>query len=376
MIFQTFPRATVDQDRAQIDAAIARVLDSGSYILGAEVDTFEQAFADYIGVGYGIGVANGTDAVELALRGIGVGVGDIVATVSHTAVATAAAIVACGAEPAWVDIADGGFVMDTAHLDERVTALRAGPDGTRLKAIVAVHLYGDMVPPEALLDVCRRHGLKLIEDCAQAHGAAWRGKRAGSFGDAAAFSFYPTKNLGAVGDGGMVVTADADVAERVRLLRQYGWKERYVSHEVGTNSRLDPLQAAILGVMLGRLDERNDHRRAVAAAYDAVLADAPGVATPTAGPEVHHVYHQYVVRTTARDALAAHLKEKGVGTAIHYPMPVHRQPAYAGRFGPEHLPVTDRTVPEILSLPMHPQLSPDDAERIGRIVREVSAATP
>ena len=376
MIFQTYPKATVDEDRARIDAAIARVLDSGSYILGAEVESFERAFANYIGVGHGIGVANGTDAIELALRGVGVGEGDVVATVSHTAVATVAAILKCGAEPAWVDIANGRFVMDVGKLEERVTALRAGPHGARLKAVVAVHLYGDMVAPEALLGVCRRHGLKLVEDCAQAHGAAWRARRAGSFGDAAAFSFYPTKNLGAVGDGGIVVTADAEVAERVRLLRQYGWRERYVSHEVGTNSRLDPMQAAILGVMLERLDERNDRRRALAAAYDAALSGAPGIAMPVAGPEVRHVYHQYVVRTAARDALASHLKERGVGTAVHYPMPVHRQPAYASRFRPEELPATEGAAPEILSLPMYPQLDPADADRIGLMVREFSTVNP
>jgi len=294
--------------------------------------------------------------------------------VSHTAVATAAAILACGAEPVWVDIAAGRFVMDTAQLEERIAALRAGPRGARLKAVVAVHLYGDMVAPPALLDVCRRHGLKLVEDCAQAHGAAWRGRRAGSFGDAAAFSFYPTKNLGAVGDGGILVTADAEVAERARLLRQYGWKERYVSHEVGTNSRLDPMQAAILGVMLERLDERNDRRRALAAIYDAALSGVPGVAPPAAGPEVHHVYHQYVVRVAARDALAAHLKDRGVGTAIHYPMPVHRQPAYAGRHLPEELPETEAAAPVILSLPMYPQLNLADAERIALMVRDFSIA--
>lgn len=373
MIFQAFPKAMIDEERALIDAVISRVLGSGHYILGPEVETFERAFADFIGVAHGIGVATGTDAIELALRALGIGAGDVVATVSHTAVATAAAIRACGAEPLWIDIADGRFVMDTAKLDSSVAAFRARPDGARLKAVVAVHLYGDMVDAEALGDICRRHGLRLVEDCAQAHGAAWRGRRAGSFGDAAAFSFYPTKNLGALGDGGMVVTNDAAVAEQVRLLRQYGWKERYISDQVGTNSRLDPLQAAILGVLLERLEQWNDRRRAIAAAYDAALTDLPGIETPKPGVEVRHVYHQYVVRTARRDELAAYLKDREVGTAIHYPQPVHRQPAYAGRHLPETLPATEAVAPVILSLPMYPQLPLADAERIGLMVREFFA---
>jgi dTDP-4-amino-4,6-dideoxygalactose transaminase len=366
---QTFPKATIDEDRAEIDAAIARVLASGWYILGPEVEAFERAFAAYIGTAHGVGVASGTDAIELALRALGVGEGDLVATVSHTAVATATAIRRCGAEPLWIDIDPALYVMDVDQLERRIAAVRTTPRGERLKAVVAVHLYGNMVAPEPLLAVCRRHGLRLVEDCAQAHGAGWNGRRAGSFGDAAAFSFYPTKNLGAIGDGGMVVTADAAVAERARLLRQYGWRERYVSDEVGLNSRLDPLQAALLGVMLERLDARNDGRRAAAAAYDQALAGIPGLILPGTTAGVRHVYHQYVIRCARRDALADFLRGHGVGTAVHYPVPVHRQPAYAGHHLPEDLPATEAAAGEILSLPMYPQLGADPARGIAALVR-------
>ena len=361
MIPQTDPKASTIEDRDAIDLAVRRVLESGYYILGPEVEAFEAAFADYLGVAHGIGVANGTEALQVALGALGIGPGDLVATVSHTAVATIAAIRACGAEPVWVDVDPATYVMDLDHL-ERVIAAVPG-----LKAVVAVHLYGTMVPPERLVALCRRHGLALVEDCAQAHGAAWRGRRAGSFGDAAAFSFYPTKNLGALGDGGMVCTGRADIAENARLLRQYGWRDRYVSAVEGINSRLDPLQAAILGVFLPRLDERNRARAAWAAVYDRALAGR-GLDLPATSPEVSHVYHQYVVALDDRDALAAALRAEGVGTAIHYPQPVHLQPAYRGRFDRLALPVTERLAARILSLPMYPQLGSERAQAVAALV--------
>lgn len=371
MIPQVDPRAGYREDKALVDAAVLRVLDSGQYIMGQEVEAFEGEFAAYIGVRHGIAVANGTQAVEIALRSVGVGPGDLVLTVSHTAVATAAAIRSCKAEPVWVDVTDGGFTMDVALLDETATALRAGPDAARLKAVVAVHLYGAMVPPDALLEVCRRHDVKLVEDCAQAHGAAWNGKRAGSFGDASAFSFYPTKNLGALGDGGLVCTNDDAAAELARLVRQYGWKERYVSAIEGVNSRLDPVQAAILRIGLARLDERNARRRAVAALYSDGLAGT-AVATPAVPEALTHAFHQYVVRTADRDGLAAQLRNAGVGTGVHYPVPVHAQPAYRGRFD-RHcrtLHNTEALAGEILSLPMYPQLAHDDARRVVDLIRQ------
>lgn len=368
---QVDPRAGYREDKALVDAAVLRVLDSGQYIMGQEVEAFEAEFAAWIGVRHGVAVANGTQAVEIALRSVGVGPGDLVLTVSHTAVATAVAIRSCGAEPVWVDVVDGGFTMDVGLLDETAAALRASPDGARLKAVVAVHLYGAMVTPDALLEVCRRHGLKLVEDCAQAHGAAWSGKRAGSFGDASAFSFYPTKNLGALGDGGMVCANDDDTAELARLVRQYGWKDRYVSAIEGVNSRLDPVQAAILRIGLARLDERNARRRAIAALYDEGLAET-SVVTPTAPVELSHVYHQYVVRLADRDGLAARLRAEGVGTGVHYPVPVHAQPAYRGRFDRycRTLRNTEALASEILSLPMYPQLAHEDARRVTDLIRQ------
>lgn len=366
MIPQVDPRAGYLEDKDRIDSSVLRVLESGQYIMGPEVEAFESDFATYIGVRHGIAVGNGTEALQLALASVGVGPGDLVLTVSHTAVATVAAIRACGAEPVWVDVAPSRFVMDVEALDAVAGTLRNGPDAARLKAVVAVHLYGDMIDPAALQTVCRRHGLRLVEDCAQAHGAAWQGCRAGSFGDASAFSFYPTKNLGALGDGGIVCTNDSRTAESARLLRQYGWRQRYVSDVEGFNSRLDPVQAAILRVGLPRLDERNARRAAVAAIYDRGIAAVNGVATPVAGPGVTHVYHQYVVRTGARDALAAWLRTHEIGTAIHYPVPVHLQPAYQGRFkqiGPS-LSNTETLAGEILSLPMYPQLGEDRAARV------------
>ncbi|GHD51290.1 erythromycin biosynthesis sensory transduction protein EryC1 [Thalassobaculum fulvum] len=337
------------------------------YILGPEVDAFEAAFARYVGPEHAVGVASGTDAITLALRALGIGPGDAVATVSHTAVATVAAIRACGARPVWVDIDPATYVMDLDDLERRVGA-------EPVRAVVAVHLYGNMVPPGPLLEICRRHGLRLIEDCAQAHGASWDGRSAGGFGDAAAFSFYPTKNLGALGDGGMVVTGDAEVAARARRLRQYGWRERFVSAEEGFNTRLDPLQAAVLGVLLGRLEARNEARRAAAAAYDAALAGVADLGLPGTSPGVRHVYHQYVVRHPRRDELAAFLASHGIGTAIHYPVPVHRQPAYAGRFPPEDLPATEAVSGEILSLPMFPQLGAERARHVATLIRRFSSA--
>jgi dTDP-4-amino-4,6-dideoxygalactose transaminase len=375
MIPQVDPRAGYREDKALLDAAVLRVLDSGMYIMGQEVEAFEAEFATWIGARHGIAVANGTQAVEIALRSVGVGAGDLVLTVSHTAVATAAAIRACGAEPVWVDVADGHFTMDVGLLDETAAALRAGPDGARLKAVVAVHLYGAMVEPGPLLEVCRRHELKLVEDCAQAHGAAWGGKRAGSFGDASAFSFYPTKNLGALGDGGMVCTNDDAAAELARLIRQYGWKERYISAIEGINSRLDPVQAAILRIGLVRLEERNQRRRTIAALYDAGLTDS-AITTPVVPAPLTHAYHQYVVRTTDRDGLAVRLRAEGVGTGIHYPVPVHAQPAYLGRFDRHCLTLrnTKAVAADILSLPMYPQLAHDDARRVTDLIRQFQGA--
>jgi dTDP-4-amino-4,6-dideoxygalactose transaminase len=357
---QTDPRASYLVQRAAIDAAIARVLDGGMYILGNEVETFENAFAGFVGVAHAIGCASGTDAIELALRACGIGSGDLVFTVSHTAVATVAAIERAGASAVLIDVEPGTYTMAPHELSR---ALRTPPPG-RPAAVLPVHIYGQPVDLPALAEIARFHGLRLIEDCAQSHGADYRGRPAGSFGDVACFSFYPTKNLGALGDGGMVVTNDSALALTLREIREYGWRERYVSAQVGINSRLDALQAAILGVKLGGLAAGNTQRRAIADHYDAGLAGLP-LALPMRRPEATHVFHQYVIRLPERDALRDSLRAARIGTGIHYPVPVHRQPAYARlAAGPAGLGVTERAAPQILSLPIYPQLSTEAVERV------------
>jgi dTDP-4-amino-4,6-dideoxygalactose transaminase len=363
---QTDPKANYLAHKEAINAAIARVLESGRYILGMEVAAFEREFAAYLGVKEAVGVASGTDALYLALKACGVGPGDIVLTVSHTAVAIAAAIGLCGATPVFVDIEPDGYTMDPDRLEDAVRGFRGG----RLKAVVPVHLYGHPADMEAIIEIARRHDLRVVEDCAQSHGATVRGKRTGTLGDLAAFSFYPTKNLGALGDGGMVVTDDPDLAENVRLLREYGWKERYVSLVEGQNSRLDELQAAVLRVKLPHLDAENESRRRIAGIYESVLTGI-GPVLPKTGSDVAHVFHQYVIRTPRRDALKTYLKDKGIGTLIHYPVPVHRQPAYAGRSrGEERLPNTEKIAGQILSLPIFPELRQEQARTIAREIRE------
>ncbi len=358
---QTDPRAGYFEQQTEIDAAIARVLASGQYILGPEVDAFEAAFAAWLGVGHAVGAGSGTDAIELALRACGIGPGELVFTVSHTAVATVAAIERAGAIPVLIDIESGGFTMDLAGL---AAALREPPPG-RPAAILPVHLYGEPADLGPILELARRHGLRVIEDCAQSHGAAYCGRRTGSLGDIACFSFYPTKNLGALGDAGMTATDDPALAVALRELREYGWRERYVSARTGINTRLDPLQAAILAARLPRLADDNARRQAIAARYDRGLEGLP-LALPQRRAECTHVFHQYVIRSTERDRLREHLRAARIGTGIHYPVPVHLQPAYQGRLGefPAGLPETTHAMREILSLPIYPQLAGEAADRV------------
>jgi len=336
--------------KAEIDAAVARVLDSGWYILGQEVAAFEREFAEYCGAAACVGVGSGTEALHLALLACGVSPGNEVITVSHTAVATVAAITLAGARPVLVDVDTETYTMDPAALEAAITP--------RTKAIIPVHLYGHPADMAPILEIARRVQVRVIEDCAQAHGATYHGRPVGTLGDLGCFSFYPTKNLGALGDGGAVVSRDPALAEQVRLLREYGWtpQARYVSQVKGINSRLDELQAAILRVKLRHLDAWNETRRALAARYDALLPLA--VARPIERPGCRHVYHLYVVRVPERDQVRARLQAAGIGTGIHYPVPVHQQPAYqdlAPR--PDGLPRTERLVDEILSLPMSPTLT-------------------
>jgi len=333
-------------------SAIARVLDSGWYILGNEVEAFEREFAQRFNFGGAAGVANGTDAIVLALRTGGVGPGDRVATVSHTAVATVAAVEMAGAVPVFVDITSDTYTMDPASLLRTLQA--RGP----IKAVIAVHLYGNPADIPTIVEIAGKSGATVIEDCAQAHGAKLDERFVGSWGDVATFSFYPTKNLGAVGDGGMVVASDSEFIRRVRMLREYGWQRRYTSEAAGINSRLDELQAAILRVRLPYLDKGNRRREEIAAAYDAGLAGT-SLVLPARRGGATHVYHQYVVRHADRDRLRERLREKGIGTNIHYPVPVHRQPAYVGRCDtdPEGLGSTESVAAHVLSLPMYPELS-------------------
>jgi dTDP-4-amino-4,6-dideoxygalactose transaminase len=349
MILCANPRAQYLAQREEIDAAIRRVLEGGRYILGEEAAAFEREFAAYAGASHGIGVGNGTDALEIALAACGIGPGDEVITVAHTAVATVAAIERVGASPVLVDIDPATYTLDPAQLERA--------HSPRVKAVVPVHLYGQCADLPPIVEFARAHGLRIIEDCAQAHGASYQGRPAGSWGDAACFSFYPTKNLGALGDGGMVVTSDAGIAARARLLREYGWSRRYVSDVAGRNSRLDELQSAVLRVKLRSLDQDNARRAQLAGAYTAALAESD-LELPRARAEAVHVFHLYVVRSRRRDALQRHLDAGGVGALAHYPVPIHLQPAYEGRLrGARALPETEKAAREVLSLPMHPQLT-------------------
>jgi dTDP-4-amino-4,6-dideoxygalactose transaminase len=355
MIPQCDPGAFVRAHGPEIERCLRRVLESGAYVLGAEVGAFEREFARAFDLGFAVGVGNGTDALSLALRALGVGAGagavQRVATVSHTAVATVAAIEMAGAAPVFIDI-NGTFTMDVGSL------ARALEQGDPIHAIVAVHLYGQPADLEAILPLAAKFGIPVIEDCAQAHGARLGDKPVGSLGDAAAFSFYPTKNLGCLGDGGMVSSRDASVAATLRRLRQYGWREDRVSMLPGINSRLDELQAAILRLRLAQLDAGNRRRREIAAAYDRGL-NKTGLSLPRVRPGSTHVYHQYVIRHPDRDGLKARLADLGVGTNIHYPLPAHAHPAYLGRcrIAPAGLAETEAAAREVLSLPMYPELS-------------------
>jgi dTDP-4-amino-4,6-dideoxygalactose transaminase len=338
--------------KEEIDTAIMRVLESGWYILGEEVRFFEEEFARYIGVNYGIGVGSGTDAITLALKACGIGPGDEVITVSHTAVATVAAIELSGAMPVLVDISPDMYTLDPDQIEEVITP--------QTKAILPVHLYGHSADMDRIVPIAEDHDLYVIEDCAQSHGGLLHGRKTGSLGDIAAFSFYPTKNLGAIGDGGMVVTDDADLAEQVRLLRQYGWKDRNMSTIPGMNSRLDEIQAAILRVKLQYLDDDNLKRRDIARVYGQILP-SKDLVLPIEADTASHVYHQYVIRTPMRDALRTYLTTHGVETSIHYPVPVHLQPAYRERLINHQLSRTETICREILSLPMHPYMEEHDA---------------
>ena len=346
----------------EIDDAVRRVLESGWYILGREVAAFEEEFAAWCGAAGCVGVNSGTDALYLALRACGIGPGDEVITVAHTAVATVAAIRMTGATPVLVDIDPARYTMAPAALATAITPAT--------RAVIPVHLYGHPADMDAILEIAREQF--VIEDCAQAHGARYNGRPVGSFGDLACYSFYPTKNLGALGDGGAVTGNNPALLDRVRLLREYGWtpQERYISQVEGVNSRLDEMQAAILRVRLRALEAGNDARRKLAAIYADMLPAE--VQKPVEAPGCRHVYHLYVIQTARRDHLRARLAEQGIGSGIHYPVPVHLQPAYAdGSLRKHDLRVTEQAAREVLSLPMYPALS---EEQIDAVAAAVNAA--
>jgi len=346
--------------KAEVDAAIQRVLESCQFTLGSEVAAFEQEFAAYCGSAHGVGVNNGTSALHLALLAAGVGSGDEVITVSFTFVATAAAIYYTGAKPVFVDIDPRTFTMDPAALDSAITA--------RTKAIIPVHLYGQAADMDPILEIAKKHGLIVIEDACQAHGAEYKRRRAGSLGDMACFSFYPGKNLGAYGEGGMVVTGNAEYAGTIRMLRDWGAETKYQHVLKGFNYRMEGIQGAVLRVKLRYLEGWTEARRAAAARYYQLFAGSE-LPTPRQAPYSRHVYHIYAIRTRERKAWQEALQRKGIHTGIHYPIPVHLLPAYtdlgyrAGDF-----PHSEQAANEVLSLPMYPELTAAQSEQVARSI--------
>lgn len=354
------PKADFMVHETAIREAIERVLVSGYYVLGPEVSAFESEWSEYLGGGRTIGVANGTDALEIALRAMDVKAGDRVATVANTVSATVAAIQQIGAHPVFVEIDDASMTMSPSALAE----LLANSDEP-IRAVIPVHLYGRPAPMPEIVAVAAKYGAKVLEDCAQAHGAEWNQQKVGTFGDAAAFSFYPTKNLGGLGDGGAVFTRDESLANKVFSLRQYGWQERYVSATAGRNSRLDEIQAAILRVKIGTLDADNTLRARHAHCYLHQLSDSSLRLPPADNDVAKSVWHQFTVRTPRREQLRAHLAAQGVHCGVLYPVPLHKQPAY---FLPVDLPLSEQACEEVLCLPVHPRLRSVD---IDRIVQEI-----
>jgi dTDP-3-amino-3,4,6-trideoxy-alpha-D-glucose transaminase len=353
MIYCANPKAQYLAHQQEIDAAISRVLADGRYILGDQVAKFEEEFASYLGVGHAVGVGSGTEALHLALTACGVLPGDEVITVSHTAVATIVAIAMCGATPVFVDIEPKFFTLDPTKLERAINR--------KTKVIIPVHIYGQPAELDSITSIANRHGIIVLEDCAQAHGAIYKDRFVGTWGDLACFSFYPTKNLGALGDGGIVVTSDGELARKLRLLREYGWSERYVSEVKGWNSRLDEIQAAVLRVKLKYLNADNDRRIFLAETYSNELVSCPNFGLPEKRFGAKHVYHLYVIRSKSRNELKSHLGVKGINTLIHYPVPVHRQSAFL-EYSPDtsELTQTEQASEEVLSLPIYPELTSEE----------------
>jgi dTDP-4-amino-4,6-dideoxygalactose transaminase len=338
--------------------AVAAVFQRGRFILGPEVSAFESEIGAYLGGVQAVGCANGTDSLVLALRALEIGSGDEVIVPAFTFAASAEAVVLVGATPVFADIEPNTFTIDPGSAASLI--------GPRTRAIMPVHLFGQCAPMEPLWDLAERAGLRILEDAAQAIGARWRGKAAGTLGHVAGFSFFPTKNLGAPGDAGMVTTTDERLADRVRLLRRHGSRTAHVHEAIGLNSRLDEIQAAVLRLKLRRLDEWNERRRATARRYRAAAKGGDLIA-PTEIEGAHHVYHHFTVRTPRRAELVARLEAAGIGSAIYYPHPLHEQPAYA-RWARGRLPEAERAAREVLSLPVHPWLTDEEIERVAAVL--------
>ena len=351
----------------EISEAVSKVLREGDFILGREVSLFEEEFAAFCEAKWAVGVDSGTSALELALRAYEIGPGDEVITAANTFIASALAISHAGATPVLVDVDADTYTIDVAAIEKAITP--------RTKAIIPIHLYGHPADMDPILQLAQRHSLVVIEDACQAHGARYKGKRTGSLGHAAAFSFYPGKNLGAYGDGGAVVTSDAAVAKRLGMLRNYGQKEKYQHMFRGFNRRLDTLQAAVLRTKLKRLDEWNEARRQHAKSYSRLLAQSAFI-VPRASAVCESVWHLYVIRINQRDALKEHLATRGISVGIHYPIPIHLQPAYRDLgHQPGDFPVTEEYSRQILSLPMYAELTPDILRRVAETASEFAVTT-
>jgi dTDP-4-amino-4,6-dideoxygalactose transaminase len=343
--------------REELEDAFASVVAGGRFVGGPSLERFESEFASYCGAAHAVGVNSGTDAIEFALRVLGIGSGDEVITAANTCVATITAIVGAGATPVLADVDEETWTLDPASVEAAITE--------RTRALVPVHLYGQCADLDPLLELARAHGLKLVEDAAQAHGAEYRGRRAGSVGDLAAFSFYPTKNLGALGDAGAIVTSDGELAERLRVLRSHGElaEARGIAVVPGLNSRLDDVQAEVLRRRLAWLDEGNERRRQLAALYREQLAGS-AVGLPVEGEGRLHAWHLFVVLADDREAFRAALADRGIGTLVHYPEPIHHQPAYRGLGGGISLGVSERLCARVVSLPLYPELTDAEAEQV------------
>lgn len=349
----------------ELEPAVREALAATHYIGGPNVRAFEQEVAAYCGVRHAISCASGTDALLLALRACGVGPGDEVITTPFTFVATASTIAMCGARPVFVDIDPRTYNIDPSRIEAAITP--------QTRAVIPVHLFGQPADLAPIAELCRRYGLKLIEDAAQSFGAEYGGRKSGAYGDIGCFSFYPSKNLGAFGDGGMVITDDDTLAERLRVLANHGSRQRYHHDVLGYNSRLDELQATILRVKLKRIDSFNAARRRIAQIYNEHLADS-GVLTPYADGKGLHVYHQYTLQSERRDAIQQALTEAGIASAIYYPIPLHRQAIFAEQCRDVHLPVAEAAAQRVLSLPISPMLTDAQIERICAVVRRAQAS--